>query len=407
MRDLDSELTGLRNALRDSIDQPATEDMIKRGRRRVRRQQAQVAAVVAIIVAVGVWPFLQMPESAAPAVPQRSYVLSHDYFDATSGFALGRTCRTAQRHCDPWFVAISDGQTWVKRAVPPIEITDTGYPDRVIALGTSKVVLEDWLPDDSVDRYYSNDGARTWSAVSDQPNSTIQEIPQDAALETKNGLSDGGFCRDGSVIAMLDSGRSAKLASQPPIQSTWCQPYPDLNGTRWVAGNDPRTRQPVVASTRDRGRTWQVTPLPALAAATSYYPKVTVVSTPAASYATVTNPDNAELVAIFRSADHGVSWTRTWQASDGKQPTRVQGTPIAGPDGHIRIIQPDNVHVWASTDGAKTFTMETQRSIPASGMVGWLRTGYLLSSPDSASSGQFFLSHNGISWRIVRIPIPE
>ncbi|MBP2324490.1 hypothetical protein JOF56_004875 [Kibdelosporangium banguiense] len=410
MRDLDSELTGLRRQLHDSVRQPATKDMIKRGRRRTRRQQAQVTAVIAVIVALGMWPFLQAPESAAPAVPNRSHMLSYDYFEIGSGFALGRVCVPSEQQCDPWFMSTSDGQNWVKRTVPPVEVADNGNFDRVIALGNSSVVIEDYRVS-SADRYFSKDSGRTWVPVQVRPDTTIQQIPPDAVLETMAIPPNLGQCRDGAVIAMLgESGQSAKLANQPPIELTWCQPYPDANGARWVAGSDPRTRQPVVASTRDRGLTWQVTPLPPFtpppaSKITSYYPKVTVVSTSTASYATVTNPEKSELVAIFRSTDHGVSWTRTWEASEGKQPARVLGTPVAGADGSLWITQPGEV--WVSTDGAKSFTLQTPRTTPPNGTIDWTRAGYLSTSADSGTTGQFFLSSDGITWHPVRIPVPE
>jgi photosystem II stability/assembly factor-like uncharacterized protein len=404
MRDLDSELTGLRNTLQDSIDQPATKDMIKRGRRRVRRQQAQVAAVVTLIVAAGALPFLQMPQWTAPATPERSHVVSQDYYDTRAGFVLGETCVRDDK-CESWFVTTSNGDTWEKRTVPLIA---AGSSSKVIALGTSKVVIDNH----PTDRYYSNDGGRSWTAIPVHADTTIQQIPDDAALETTTLKSAGSQCRDSAVIAVLsDSGRSAKLATQPPILLTWCQPYPDLNGTRWVAGSDPRTRQPVVASTRDYGRTWQVTPLPAFTPPPagrvgSDYPEVTVVSTPAASYATVINPGDGELVAMFRSGDYGATWTQAWQAQEGKLPARTLGSPVAGTDGSISIPQPGNA--WVSTDGAKNFISPAGPSkIPVNGTMRWLRAGYLSSSRDSASTGQFSLSYDGLKWYPVQIPMPE
>jgi hypothetical protein len=409
MRDLDSELTGLRDTLRDTVHQPPAEEMIKKGRRRVRRQQAQVAAVVAIIVAAGALPFLRMPEAAAPASPDSGYVLAQDFYDLRSGFALGGVCEP-RRDCSSWFMTTSDGTTWERRVVPAAYITAAGKYDKVIALGTSKVVIEDRRSDDSVDRYYSDDSGRTWSSVSDRPDTTVQKIPEEAALETTNG---GRLCRDGAVIAMLsDSGRSAKLASQPPIELTWCQPYPDPGGTRWVGGSDPRTRQPVVASTQDHGLTWQVTPLPAFTppvTKTSFDPQVTVVSTHAVSYATVINSGGGELVAIFSSTDRGATWTQAWQASDDKQPTHMTDAPVAAADGSLWIPQhqrgtPGNA--WVSTDGAKSF-IQPPGDTPMNGVLRRVRAGYLSSSPDSVSTGQFFLSSDGDGWNPVQIPIPE
>jgi hypothetical protein len=417
MRDLDSELTGLRDALQDSIDQPATEDMIKRGRHRVRRQQAQVAAVVAIIVAAGALPFLRMPEAAEPARSHRDYVVTQDYFDTRSGFALGGSCGT-RGECDSWFMTTSNGETWERRTVPPVDVGYTPMSHKVLALGTSKVVIDYHLSDRSANRYYSKDGGRTWSPVPVQPDDTIQEIPQDAVLETttSDSPSPGSMCRDGSVIALLsDSGHSARLATQPPIELSWCQPYPDLNGTRWVAGSDPRTRQPVIASTRDRGRTWQVAPLPAFTPPpadriTADYPKVTVVSTPSASYASVINPGTTELVAIFRSNDFGATWTQTWQASDGKQPAQVTGTPVAGTDGRIRVSQDPRAvsgNVWTSADGGTTFTQEPAPREAMTGVLRWTRAGYLASALDSSSTGRYWVSYDGVGWHPVHIPIPE
>jgi hypothetical protein len=412
MRDLDSELTGLRDTLRAAVYQPPTEEMIKRGRRRVRRQQAQVAAVVALIVTAGAWPFLQIPDSTAPAVPHRSYVLTQDYYDTRSAFALGGTCRT-DNECEPWFMTTANGQTWETRTIPPVDVQYTGLDDKVTALGTSRVVIEDFLANKSSNRYYSDDGGRTWSSVATRPDITIQEIPEDAALETTTDRpSAGTLCRDGQVIAMLsDSGRSAKLATQPPIDLTWCQPYPDLNGTRWVAGSDPRTHQPVTASTRDRGRTWQVTPLPGFTPPSSdriatNYPLVIVVSTPAASYASVIDPGTSGLLAMFRSSDFGATWTRTWQTK-GDRLSVMAGTPVAGTDGNIRF--PHDLHtdsVWTSADGGATFVLEPAMHEAWAGTMRWVRPGYLSSAENSASTGRYLLSYDGISWLTRQIPMP-
>ncbi|CAM3387789.1 hypothetical protein KIPE111705_05925 [Kibdelosporangium persicum] len=124
-------------------------------------------------------------------------------------------------------------------------------------------------------------------------------------------------------------------------------------------------------------------------------------------YATLSAPVDtpADLLAIFRSTDGGVTWQQTWQAAEGKQPTSISGVPVAGVDGKLRVSQyPHRTDgVWTSADGGRTFTAEQN---PNAAEVRLIRSGYLASRSDSASTGEYLTSYDGIQWWSHKVPFP-
>ncbi|MFC0108248.1 WD40/YVTN/BNR-like repeat-containing protein [Kibdelosporangium aridum] len=405
MPDLDFD--GLRNNLHDSVQQPPVSDVITRAQRRSSRRRLQIVSAATVVLVVGAVPLLRLGvqrDTATPLSPSdQNFVVSMDFYDLTNGFVLGGSCEH-RPICDAWVMAAGDATDWEKRTAPPIETGFSGQQDRLVALGISTLIIDDHRPGNVVKRFFSSDGARTWQEVPTQSGPTpYTKFAPSTILE----------CHDGKVTALLPgNGHSVELANQPPFRVKSCQPYPDQRKTWWVAGVDTATGKPMVASTMD-GETWTAsalpsfTPPPAEQITSADYPAISVTTSPTAVYATVTNPGDspADLVAIFRSTDSGVTWQQTWQAAEGKQPTSISGVPVAGTDGKLRISQYPRVtnEVWTSADGGKSFAGEPSENAAD---VRWIRMGYLATRSDSSSTGQFLTSYDGIRWRPTKLQFP-
>ncbi|MCE7001689.1 hypothetical protein LWC34_02360 [Kibdelosporangium philippinense] len=402
----DPDFDGLRDTLRNAVQQPPVSDVITRAERRSSRRRLQILSAATVVLVVAAVPLLRLGMQYDGATPTsrtgQNSVVSVDFYDLTNGFALGVSCEK-ESVCEPLVIATGNAKEWEERTAPPIETGFSRHPDRLVALGISTLIIDDYRSDDTVKRFFSSDGARTW-----------QEVPiQSGRMPyTKFGVSTILECRNGKVSAVLTgNGHSVDLANQPPFEVRSCQPYPDSHKVWWVAGVDPATGKPTVASTKD-GEKWTqselpaFTPPPASQITSADYPSISIITAPTAVYATITNPDSpANLVVIFRSTDSGRTWQQTWQAAGGIQPTIISGVPVAGTDGKLRISQYPKVmdEVWTSADGGKSFVAEP--SAHAAEMR-WIRTGYLGIRADSSTSGQYLVSYDGIGWKEIKLQFP-
>jgi hypothetical protein len=116
-------------------------------------------------------------------------------------------------------------------------------------------------------------------------------------------------------------------------------------------------------------------------------------------YATVTGAREngpSELLAVFRSTDAGVSWTRTWPGSSATRLLNVTGDAIATSDGRL-IVRPSADGPFESSDGGRTFTPSSLRLL---GTVTWTRGGYLARHPENA----WDISQDGVTWRTFTLP---
>lgn len=394
----DFDFDGLRAGLRESVRQPPVDDVIARARRRTTRRRKQIVSAAAVVLAMAVVPLTRLGvqrDTAPPLSPaDQNFVVSLDFYDNGHGFVLGGSCEH-RPICRPWLMATTDGQVWEERGTPPLETGYSGRPDRLVALGVSAVLIEDHRSGGAVKRFYSADGARNWQEVPVTPDpEPVTAIAPSAVLD----------CRDGKVnVLMPRTGRTARLASQPPLAVSSCETYPDGQWRWWVAGLDSATGRPMVASSKD-GTKWTTGALPPFTPPAAEqiispgYPAISIAVTPAAVYATLANPGDtpADLVAIFRSVDNGVTWELVWQAGKGRQPASIAGEPVAGTDGTLRISQYPRVRneVWTSTDSGRSFTAEPSR---AASDVRRIRTGYVATG--GAPATRFLTSMDGIRWQ--------
>ncbi|ONI70949.1 hypothetical protein ALI144C_51220 [Actinosynnema sp. ALI-1.44] len=387
MPDLDFD--GLRTDLRDAVRQPPVDDVIARARHRSKRRRTQIVSVAAVFLAAAVVPLVRLGvqrDTAPPLDPSDvNQVVSLDFYDSTHGYALGRRCESV---CEGWLMASVDGMTWERRVAPPTDLRFSERPDRLITLGASRVVIEDYSPSGAVKRLFSGDGARTWQQVPAPGGiAPVATIPGSSVLD----------CADGAVNVLLpDTGGTARLTHQPPFDVTSCDTYPDQWKRWWVAGRDRATGNVTIASSKN-GEQWTLGTLPLTAGPPR---AISIAASPTAVYAVEANAGETPttMVAIFRSNDNGVTWERTWPL--GAQPVVIAGVPVAGTDGKLRIsgYPSTSGESWVSADGGKTFTAEPSK---AAGEARRMRTGYVVIRPD----GRALISPDGVSWWDKELPV--
>jgi hypothetical protein len=387
------------------VRQPVVTRVVERARLRAARARTLgVAAVAVLVVGVAV-PLLRVgspePEAAKPAytppsptyTPQSEMVqprVIYDvgFVDERHAHALRADCR--QFDCDLDLVSTSDGEHWTSRPV-----SNAGQPrgsgGRLYVLGPDQVAV-DWFPIDEpavLGRVYSADSGRTWTRVPQGVRGTAREIPAGAALQSGCELFEEPCTRSDVRVILPDSGRSARLATAPPLLGAYPGMVPMADGRWWITGKDPRTRRWTIALSDDDGRTWTVA-RPAWRGDAEGQ-AWTIVACHDSIVATVTGQlevGDYGILAMFRSDDGGRSWTKT----RGELGWAVAGAPVAASNGSLLVNTEDGAGLVSWNDG-RTFTQEQPRY---HGFAYWARSGYVaLSSPDAPIQ----YSPDGLNWR--------
>jgi hypothetical protein len=191
----------------------------------------------------------------------------------------------------------------------------------------------------------------------------------------------------GSTVAATGS------AVSTPTQPQLTEPEPGrtatADGSWWTVGRDAATGGWALAVSGNDGATWSTSVL-----AVPGKPNPTggwhVVESDGVMYATVAGAVDGGpygLLAVFRSTDGGMSWTRTWAGSDL---AGAVGSPVLTSDGRL-LVYSASLGTFESTDGV-TFR-RSARQLP--GAVKWTRAGYLLWE----SEGRYQVSTDGVRWR--------
>ncbi|MFL6140942.1 MAG: WD40/YVTN/BNR-like repeat-containing protein [Labedaea sp.] len=415
MPDLDAELETLREDLLDSVRAPELAAVIDRSRQRTTRRRTQIGAVAAVLLVGAAIPVLRtalrpLPDPAAPGTTfsvspttptgpawapatGTPFVYNIRWYDHQHGFALRGSCDSgaASTTCTSELLVTEDGERWHPRRLPDSSgTTVTGANWELAVLGQNHLVVQ--AP---TLRYFSEDAGEHWRKVPVEPGQTVAAIPPGALLESRCSVVTS-FCRDlGELLVLLpDSGRTATLATSPPLTHLAPGQIPAGDGGWWVSGTDPATGRLMLAVSRDAGRSWTISPVPAFTG--TPFSGLTVVGTPQAVYATAAGQlagVKNGLLVILRSIDGGKTWERTWQAADGAEPRSIAGVPLAATDGRL-LVSTETGALYASVDGGKTFAVD--RSIGRLGSVEWHSGGYFGNVP--GSSNYYWYSPDGVQW---------
>jgi DNA-directed RNA polymerase specialized sigma24 family protein len=382
-----------------SVRQPVVTRVLDRVRLRRTRRRMLAGAAVAVLAAGAVVPLLRVePLTQADARPVTTLppqppvlrpmpgIFDLMFADERHGHALRIDC--GQFACDLDLVSTANGENWTTREVTPARRLP-GSTGRLHVLGPDEVAV-DWSPVDEPNRMarvYSADSGRTWTRVPTGQHGTVRAIPPGATLQTTCAPS-GAACE--LAVVLPGSGRSARLATAPPLYRPTAGTVPIAGGRWWIVGRDPRTRGWALAVSADDGRTWTVSRLPWRGKADGQ--GWAVVAAGDVLIASVTGPPAGGMLAIFRSDDGGRSWTR----SSGDLPAGLAGTPVAASDGTLLVNTEDGRGLMSRDDG-RTFDEVRPRF---RGYAYWARFGYVAAS-DPDAPVQY--STDGLRWREIRL----
>lgn len=394
MPDLDTELSALRDRLRESITPPDLALVADRARERTVRRRTQFAAIAAVLVVTAAVPVLRAMPGGDPTADQPTRTApptySVEFADANHGFAIDRQCDRSGGTCR--LLSTSDGgEHWSTHDLPPA--TSDAAIIGLIALGPERVAIDRLAPglDGGGERIYSDDAGQTWQTVPSQDDpQPIEEIPEGGVLGGCAGSPEHVSCGE-LVVAMPDSGQTRALAHQPGLFGMLPGPAPTAEGTWWVSGTDPVSDATVLSVSTDDGRSWRSTPMDV----PDSRPSSTwaVVEGGGALYAAVSGtPDRTlDLLGVFRSDDGGVTWARADRPVEGRPVPGFVGTPVLTADG---LLLNTGRGTYESEPGVGWFIPSEEE---LSGYVRWTRAGYL--SDLSSSGDEFAVSTDGVEWR--------
>jgi photosystem II stability/assembly factor-like uncharacterized protein len=414
--DLDTALRGLRDELHTDIPVPDLARIAGRARQRRTVRRMQIGAVAAVVLVSVAVPMLRsMPtDGVPPAQPPaiRSVPYTVDFADAEHGYALSRECTPDSRatapdgqyltRCSFALLATDDGgRNWRPRELPGD--TEPSYDGFLQVHGPERILFGRVVYHD-VERSMSDDAGRTWRRIVPDDVDTTGEpspFPPGSQLATTclDAMTDKG-CTTGLGALSPDADRVNPALTQPPLSNPHGSKVATAGDRYWTVGRDPATRRFCVSVTSDAGASWSTTMLDIPGAPVNENAWA-VVENDGVMYLTVEGTlargGTPGLLAVFRSTDGGVSWTRTWHAEQNDPIWGTQGSTVAAADGRL-IVNSLVDGTFESTDGGQTFTV-AKRQLPP-WRIEWTRGGYLARGPNN----RFQLSQDGLDWRPFQLP---
>ena len=443
---------GLRKNLVRLADPPPVDELVRRGAARRARRRAQIAVISAVLVvaiAVPVWfgvrtqhtpsagpqttsqassssatsrssdtaptptpttpralttvPYPAGPWGSAEITDPQSVgsPVTFDFADPRHAFAVRQAC--SGKTCTTTLLVTTDGRTWTTRTTPmPTDNPTEGRYPSLVVFGGERLLLTENSVGYSGRAWFSGDAGRSWTAVPSSTSATTEAGATGAPLVLQCQGEAVTTCPLKVAALSPTTGRPAVLAHQPPLSPDRAITayYPEADGSIWVTGTRANGA-PAASVTRDGGRTWRLS--------TFDLEKSSIWATAVSGagrilYATVVGerPEVKNgLLAIYQSADSGVTWTKIFSADTAPPqtmaatPTTSLGVPIVQPDGGLDLIGEDG-SAWRTFDG-RTFL-----KISSPGFVWAYRAGggYLLSDGGRSAA----VSVDGLTWKRLTIP---
>jgi hypothetical protein len=297
------------------------------------------------------------------------------------------------------FASADGGTQWERRVLPGGDRQYTKGELTVLGADTLQFVRFLRGTPGIGDAFLSTDGGRTWHENNPHGLTAPSAIPPQAVLQ-QTCAPPGGVDECPTPLAMQtpDGSLLSPVLTQPPLRDPEPGPVATSGGRFWATGREPASGRWAISVTSDAGATWATNPLDVPGTPTTLG-AWSVVEYGGVMYATVQGALEKGpygLLAVFRSTDHGVSWTRTWHASGATKLLNVTGNAIATSDGRL-IVWSAVSGAMESSDGGRTFTRSSLRLL---GTVTWTRGGYLVRRPENA----WDISQDGVTWRTFVLP---
>jgi hypothetical protein len=338
--------------LRNELRSPGYEllldsDHVLGGVRRRRRRQDIVAAAVAVVVVIGLgWVGVTsldhgVDRTAPPAgdpsptpIPSQTpnwqegnHFIGIRFVSADRGHAVVFRCKrpnasNGKLPCRYRLGSTTDGgKSWHFADGPRFEFKSLP-PRTELHVFADSIVIDhkdqdfdhaDFEPPNSDPivrkRWYTRDDGRTWQERSPDPQGSVDAVPSGAhvGISCERAMAVGRVeCKSGGFVALLSDGSSVWLGGGVPHGLTRgdLDPYGDVHtgadGSVWYS-TDSHIGASWVAVSRDRGRSWKKTNLPApgQCSCTAHVDTRDGVT----AYALVSGPD-----LVFRTADGGKTW---------------------------------------------------------------------------------------------------
>ena len=414
---LDRQLGDERARLFESIDQPPLDRITVRAARRRRHHRAARAAallVVALAAILVVRPWAAPGDDPPPVADSSrtgpvysdagitingltgtgilllgAQITDVEFSDPDHGYLLEKC--PPSKPCPPRLARTADGGvTWTEARLPD----GIGGELDLLPMPAGRLVL---AVGDAA--YVSDDEGRTWQRPPAASPGPARAAQPGQLLRQRFG---DGPCTGTVELWSAQHGRHGVLATQPPdLDVCWVAAVPAADGAWWVGGL--RAGSPAVAVTRDGGRNWIVTPLPAPGGG---FRQVQVALLGEHVYAFVSGDTTSQgitaLRAIFHSADGGRTFTATrllQPADPAPVPALVAGDVVPLLDG--RLLAAGTDHRWyVSADDGRTFT-RAEGNLPAVGNLARTRAGYV--AYDLFRGGWAAFTADGSTWRKLQI----
>ncbi|WHT17391.1 hypothetical protein N8J89_30275 [Crossiella sp. CA-258035] len=241
----------------------------------------------------------------------------------------------------------------------------------VTALGQQRLVVRG----NNGPHWFSADRGRSWRKVTEDA-APVDSIPAGAQLERH--CPPGTTCQPEITVLLPESGRRAELRTLPPLTEARPLPFPDRKGRWRVVGK--RDGRPVVATSADQGRGWQLAELPPGGDGTLV--QVSVAESGEVTFIQLmTQGGQAESATASRSTlyrQRGERWELLWQDGRREEHPRSMTSLLPRPGGQLVALDLEG-RSWVLEDGARSFRQAVrEEKLPANSRVQRIRTGYLL-----------------------------
>ncbi|MDI1462577.1 hypothetical protein QEZ54_16515 [Catellatospora sp. KI3] len=367
---------------------------IHRQRRRRTRTAALAALGVTAIAATAAGLIVSRPVAPpAPAAPSPTAAirlitlpLQVEFPDPEHGFAIAESC--PDHVCQGLLATTADGgTTWTAHPVPGMtyRVGGQGPPVALHVLDARRVALDSY---DGRNRWFTDDAGLSWSQPPAAPKGTIAQVPPGGLAW----ISDYGGT-EVQLTVLSPDGTAARLATPPATKARFGETdvRVSADGGLWMYGGDDHGT--VLWHSRNRGRSWQLVPLPGDLGARPYRGGDPIRTAQGDILYAV---DDAHGL-VWRSTDYGRHW-RQLQVRLAPRRTDHGLDAVLRFDGGLLLFDSEQQKQYAVTATGTSFA-ETSGAL----YMGRAGKRYLRWTGDDPDRLTVLHSTDGVTWTELRL----